>query len=117
MAKNGGILPPGDYQINPPFHEGVLNYVAEIVKLSLETCVGIRVVMVVPKWRDAKFIDTLDSVCCVSRVFSKRYDYCHFSGGRLCADTSFYILVDSKALPLGDVELFSTCEHLIFGRC
>jgi hypothetical protein len=117
VAKNGGVLPPGDYQINPPFHEGVLNYVADIVKLSLETSYGIRVVMVVPNWKDAPFIDTLNSARCVGRVFSKRYDYCHFNGGRLCADTLFYIMVDSKARPRGDEDLFSTCEHMIFGRC
>ena len=109
--------PPGDYHINPPFHEGVLDAVAAIVKSSFESGAAIRAVVVVPRWRDAAFIATLGSVRCVCcRVLERRrFEYEHFNGGRPRTDTLFYCMVDAGRYPLGDEEFFAACEGLVDG--
>ena len=111
-AVDNNVLPPGDYHINPPFHEGVLDAVAAIVKSSFESGAAIRAVVVVPRWRDAAFIATLDSVRCVCcRVLERRrFEYEHFNGGCPRTDTLFYCMVDAGRY--GDEEFFAACEGL-----
>ncbi len=121
LLNNGGILPAGDYEINPPFHVELINQVAEAVKHSLDNSEAnkssLRIVFVVPDWPGAEFIYILDSVASMlgtnAMVFRKRYTYSHSNNNPLQVKTIFYVLSSSGVSPDARRHFFSRCVALI----
>ena len=121
LSKNCGILPPGDYEINPPFHVELINQVADAIKHSFESAETdkspLRVVCIVPDWPGAEFIYILDSVASVlginAMIFRKRYEYSHSNGNPLQVRTIFYVLSSSSVVSHARNYFFSRCKALI----
>jgi len=106
VNENDGVLPSGNYEINPPFHSALLDQVAAIVDRSFKRNVAnLKIVMVVPVWSDTIFIPLLDNVCKSlgdrGYVCNERYSYNHTNGRPLSANTNFYFLA-SNDIPVDD---------------
>jgi hypothetical protein len=122
LSDNGRIFPPGDYEINPPFHVELINQVAEAVKLSFEVSkidkTSLRVVCIVPDWSGAEFIDILNSVVVSlgmnhANVHRKRYEYCHSNGQPLKVWTKFYVLSSHRVKSRDRLQFQTKCSNLI----
>ena len=121
VDDNGGVLPEGKYEINPPFHLALLDQVATIVKNSFEHSMdsNLQVVMVVPDWSDAVFVTLLNYVCEILQsrgiVYTKRYHYEHSNGKPLSTRTRFYVLSGRRVSHSDVKSLFSSCRRMIYG--
>ncbi len=121
LSDNGRIIPPGDYEINPPFHVELINQVAEAVKLSFEISkidkTSLRVVCIVPDWSGAEFIDILNSVAASlgrnAMVLCKRYGYSHSNCKPLKVWTKFYVLSSPSVKILERNKFLTSCKKLI----
>ncbi len=121
LSDNSGILPPGNYEINPPFHVELINQVAEAIKYSFESAETnnspLRIVCIVPDWPGAEFIYILDSVASIlgenAMVFRKRYAYSHSNGNPLRVNTIFYVLSSSGVVQDARNSFFFKCMGLI----
>jgi len=60
IEKNGGILPDGKYEINPPFIHLMFEKIAEIIKKSINN--KIKAIIVSPNWNKLKYFDDFNKI-------------------------------------------------------
>lgn len=122
VKQKGGFIPPGKYEINPPFHEGLLNDVAVLIDESFKQDLGhskLQVVLVVPDWDNTSFIPVLDELSTrlhnSDTIYTKRFNFTHSNGGNLSVKTRFYVLC-SENCERGLVDgLKRAVGQLVFG--
>ena len=61
LAQNGGILPPGQYQMNPPWMNAAYEQIQSILEASLPKG-GITVLLIGPNWKGTSWIDGINTL-------------------------------------------------------
>jgi hypothetical protein len=121
LSVNGGSLPSGNYEINPPFHVELMGKVADAVKSSVDiamvTAYPLQIVCILPEWSDSEFIGVMESIVqkypgnAIRRT--KHYRYNHVCNDRLRVNTIFYI-ISTNTVVQEDRENFNRiCNRLI----
>lgn len=62
LEKNNGVLPPGSYEINPPWMNAMYENLATVLGKTLLVN-RVNVVLVAPAWKDTRWIPEIDDLC------------------------------------------------------
>lgn len=105
VEQNGGVIPPGKYEMNPPWMNAMYERLADIIEKSLLKQSGIQAIIVGPDWTDTKWIPRFDVLLerfetCGRHSFRgrKRLQYSHdMSGDSFSLDSVFWVLSQGPA--------------------
>lgn len=62
LERKGGILPPGRYEMNPPWMNAMYERLQEVIKQTTDAGVDVLAVIMGPNWTDTKWIPGLTQV-------------------------------------------------------
>lgn len=110
IERNGGSLPPGGYEINPPWMNAMYDRIAEIIEESILKKNDIQVIIVGPNWKDTTWIPSLDMLLGMFQTYkrhsfsdSKKLLYNHdMTGDKFSLDTAYWVF---SSKPIGDQVL------------
>lgn len=62
LGHRGGVLPPGRYEMNPPWMNAMYERLQEVMECTMDAGVDVLVVIMGPKWKDTKWIPGLTRI-------------------------------------------------------
>ena len=62
LERKGGVLPPGRYEMNPPWMNAMYERLQEVIVRTMDAGVDVLVVIMGPNWKDTKWIPGLTQV-------------------------------------------------------
>jgi hypothetical protein len=110
IEQNGGIMPPGGYEINPPWMNAMYERIAQIIDSSMLKRNRIQAIIVGPNWTDTEWIPRLNMLLERFQPYtkhsfsnSKKLRYSHdMSGDHFSLDTAYWVF---SSRPIGDQVL------------
>ena len=107
IEQNGGVIPPGGYEINPPWMNAMYERLAEIIEESLLKGNRMQLIIVGPNWTDTRWIPRLDMLLQSVEIYrrhsfsnGKKIRYNHdMSGDQFFLDSVYWVFASK---PIGE---------------
>jgi hypothetical protein len=122
VQRNRGVLPPGNYQMNPVFTNAVFERVADILKASIVNGHNLFCIVVTANWTDAPFYGQLkslmehDAYTEHSVAASKNVEFVHdMRQSRDVRDAAFSFTTDTAYWIFSTEELPDGLVNALFG--
>ena len=99
VEENGGVIPSGRYEMNPPWMNAMYELLVEIIEKSVLKQNTIQAIIVGPHWTDTKWIPKMDGLLGSFQAYRghsfgnrKRLQYSHdMSGDHFWLDSAYWV--------------------------